>query len=297
MAALQISPAQAGALSGDVTRRHVGRLSRAADAHQAAAVPPAEPPAAPDLPRLQALHAALRADLDAKVGPTLAPLLAVDLDHCADRLGRALVAGARYREPAAAALMSAAAALGARWLADERLCIGRADEGEEGDGHEVDLPVVPESDEPQDLRHWAEASWGDRFRHAAKRGRALQPPLRYALRQAIERGYTAETLRNLADIVFRPDEAEALARFVGEERALLAAAGLDHRTLGDRRIESLCIAGDFCFGLGRLVRIAAGRLPGPGEPLRGVDTAAKPDADALYTFLGEALHALAEHPQ
>lgn len=298
MSALQISPEQSSALSDDVVRRHTLKLTRKADARMPTpdAVPADAPPAAP---RLKALHAVLRADLDTRFGP-VAEHLAVDLDHCADQLALALSAGAAYREPAAAALMTAAAALGARWLGDERLCIDRSDEGEEGDGNELSVRALPEPHEPADVRAWAEASWASRFQLASRRSRELLVPTRYAMGRAIALDFNTESLRSLADAVFEPTEVEALTRFLAEERGLLAAAGLDSRSLGDRRIESLCIAADLVYGLGRFVRLATAALSrsrppaAPGVPPTGNPTA---DAESLLTLLRKALHAVAEQPE
>ena len=310
MAGLQISRQQAGELSDDVVRRHALTLTRQTDAQLITAAPmPADAP--PAAARLSALHAVLRSDLDAKTGP-VAKYLAVDLDHCAGQLALALQAGAASREPAAAALMSAAAALGARWLGDERLCIARTDaeddeddedDGDAGDSAADAVWAQPEPREPEELRQWAEASWSGRFQLAARRGRALQVPTRYALRRAIEHGFTAESLRSVADAVFEPAEVDALTRFLTEERELIAGAGLDSRSLGDRRVESLCIAGDLVFGLGRLVRLARAATIAEQPPTTptatGVPSAgpAAPDADRQFNHLRKALHALAEHPE
>ena len=301
MAGLRISPKQAGALSDDVVRRHALALAQQADARMRMqqAVPENSPSA---LARLAALHAALWADLDTNCGAA-AEYLAVDLDHCAAQLALALQAGAVYREPAAAALMSAATALGALWLGDERLCIDRRDKGDKGDEGENDKPVLrllPQPHEPDELCAWAQASWASRFQLASQRSRELLAPTRYAMGRAIALGFNAESLRSLADAVFEPDEVAVLSRFLVEERGQLAIAGLGGRSLGDQRIEVLCIAADLVFGLGRFVRLAttalakARSLTAPGEQAHGASIA---DIEPLLNHLRKALHALAEQPE
>ncbi len=272
MPSLRISEQQAAELSDDLVRRHARSLSRRAGDRAAADEPlPADLPA--DAGRLKALHAVLRSDLQAKAG-AVAPFLAVDLEHCARQLLRALQAGAAYRETAAAALMSAAASLGASWLSDERLCV---------DGDES-VPALPEPREAGDLRKWAEASWAERHRLASRRNRAVQMQVRYALSHAIEGGnIDSIALRSLADAVFDFGDQERLRRFLDAERALIAAARLDSASLGDRRVESLCLAGDLAFGLGRFVRLAASVETGKGPPV-----------DTLLDHLGKALDALAK---
>ena len=301
MAGLQISRQQASALSDDVVRRHALTLTRQADAQLLVAAPmPADAP--PAAARLAALHAVLRADLYNQTGP-VAEYLTVDLDHCAGHLALALQAGAAYREPAAAALMSAAAALGARWLGDERLCIDRGEEGEEGEEGDDDVtgvPALPEAREPDELRAWAETSWAARFQRASRRSRDLMLPTRYAMGRAIALGFSAESLRSVADAVFEPTELEALTRFLAEERGLIAAAGLDSRSLGDRRIESLCIAADLVYGLGRFVRLATASLAKDRPPAApGVSPigASAADTEPLYTHLRKAVHAVAEQAE
>ena len=304
MAVLRISPKQAGALSDDVVRRHALALAQQADARmRMQQAGPENSPSA--LARLAALHAALRADLDTNCGAA-AEYLAVDLDHCAAQLALALQAGAVYREPAAAALMSAATALGALWLGDERLCIDRhdkGDKGDEGDEGENDKPVLrllPQPREADELCAWAQASWAARFQLASQRSRELQAPTRYAMGRAIALGFNTESLRSLADAVFEPDEVAVLSRFLVEERGQLAIAGLGGRSLGDQRIEVLCIAADLVFGLGRFVRLAttalakARSLTAPGEQAHGASIA---DIEPLLNHLRKALHALAEQPE
>ena len=89
-------------------------------------------------------------------------------------------------------------------------------------------------------------------------------------------------LRSIADTVFGPDEVERLTRFLEDERGLLASAALDARTLGDARIERLCIGCDLVYGLGRFVRLA--------QAFRSTML----DIDRMETQLREALDALAE---
>lgn len=272
MPSLRISEHQAAELSDDMVRRHAVALGRRTDARAAGneTVPAGLPP---DAPRLKALHLVLRGDLQQQSGEA-APYLAVDLEHCARQLLRALQAGAVYRETAAAALMSAAAGLGASWLGDERLCV---------DGHQA-VPALPDPVEPAALREWAEASWADRHRFASQRSRALLLAVRYAIARVNERdGFDAQGLRSLADVIFEAAEEDRLRRFLASERGLLMAAGLDARTHGDRRVESLCLAGDLAFGLGRFVRLAlAARAAGPGT-----------SDDALLPHLRKAFDVLA----
>ncbi|WP_418315443.1 hypothetical protein [Piscinibacter sakaiensis] len=274
MPSLRLSEQQVAELSDDMVRRHALDLNRRTGQRVAA---DRQPPAAglpAAAPQLKALHAELRAQLQQKAGGA-APHLVVDLDHTARQLLRALQAGAGYREPAAAALMTAAAALGALWLGDDRLCI---------DG-EQSVPPLAEPVEATALRDWAEASWAERHRFASRRAHALQLPVRYALAHAVESGgFDSQTLRSIADAVFDASQQDSLRRFLGAERALIAAAGLDAQTIGDRQVEAVCLAGDLAFGLGRFVRIAvAARSAGQAA-----------SADALTDHLREALDALAD---
>jgi hypothetical protein len=303
MAGLQISQSQASALSAELVGRHARQLGRGVD-HRLGQTPapsgnttspaagddPSSGPhtLAPAVDRLKALHSLLRAELEGKAGPA-APFLAIDLDLCAQQLMKALQAGWTYREAAAAGQMSAAAALGLRWLGDERLCMP-ADPLAFNDPDAGPPPPapLPEPTEPHEQVAWAHASWSARFAAAAERAEALWVPVRYALDHALAQArvgaITSEALRSLADAVFSAEQAEHLSRFMAEERTLLAAAGLDAARLGDRRVESLCIAGDLAFGLGRCVRLARAATPASaGVP-----------PDRLVQHLREALHALAE---
>ena len=293
MAGLQISQSQASTLSAELVARHARTLSEGVDAHlsQAGAQSDGEPATVGtprDAGRLKALHAKLRADLATKAGEA-APFLAIDLELCARQLLRALQAGWVYREQAAAGQMSAAAALGLRWLGDERLCLP-ADPLAHDDPDTGELLPEPlhEPTEPHEFFAWAQASWSARFAAAAERAEALWVPARYALDHALAQArvgpITSEALRSLADAVFNAEQGEHLSRFMAEERTLLAAAGLDAARLGDRRVESLCIAGDLAFGLGRCVRLARAAVPAvAGGP-----------PDRLVNHIREALHALAE---
>jgi hypothetical protein len=289
MAGLQISQSQASALSGELVVRHARALSHGVDAHLHQTGQGADPPrkdAAPGATRLKALHAVLRADLFTKAGNP-APFLAIDLDQCAQRLDLALQAGWTYREHAAAGQLSAAAALGLRWLGDERLCLP-ADPLTDPDPESPATEALPEPIGPEALLAWADTSWSARFALAAQRAEALWVPVRYALDHALAQARVGpippDALRSLADAVFTAEQVEHLTRFIATERALLAQAGLDGTRLGDRRVESLCIAGDLAFGLGRCVRLAlaAGPAGAGGAP------------DRLVNHLREALHALAE---
>ncbi|MEO8281353.1 MAG: hypothetical protein ABI564_16770 [Ideonella sp.] len=294
-------------MSTDLVQRHASLLSRRADA-QMPAVDPAnnELPAA--APRLKALHGVLRSELPAKAGAA-ARFVAVDLDHCARQFFLALKAGAAFREPAAAALMSSAAALGARWLGDERLYTRglEADDDADFDGNpdhqgmaEVLFETLPEPVDPGQLKAWAETSWAARFRQASRRNRGMRVQTQYALTHAVANDFSPQALRTIADAVFRPDEIECLTRFMGQERSLIAAAGLDSKSLGERHIESLCIGADLVFGLGRFVRLAQaataqGQLAANGSnPSASV---AVPNDEHLNNHLREALNALAEQPQ
>ena len=293
MAGLQISQSQASTLSAELVSRHARTLSHGVDAHLSQAgtdTEPARADAPPAADRLAALHAVLRRDLGAKAGEA-APFLAIDLDLCAQQLYRALQAGWVYREQAAAGQMSAAAALGLRWLGDERLCLPAdplAYNDPDPDAGPPARSPLPAPTEPHELFAWAEASWSARFSAAAERAEALWVPVRYALDHALAQDrlgiIPGEALRSLADAVFTAEQVEPLSRFMAEERSLLAAAGLDAARLGDRRVESLCIAGDLAFGLGRCVRLARAAVPASsgGPP------------DRLVHHLREALHALAE---
>lgn len=304
MPALQISQQQSAAMSTDLVARHAASLIRRADQNM-----PVIDPATADLPasapRLKALHTVLRAELPAKAGAA-APYVGIDLDHCARQLFLALKAGAAFREPAAAALMTSAAGLGARWLGDERLYTrGLEDDDEpELDGDRGDagslLEALPEPIDPGQLKSWAETSWAARYRFASKRNRGMRVPTRYALTQAIAAEFSPHGLRTIANAIFRPDETDRLARFLDEERRLLATAGLDSRSLGDRRVESLCVGADLMFGLGRFVRLARAASARALAAANGATPAAgseKPDVEQLITHLQEALNALAEQPR
>lgn len=305
MPALQITQQQSSAMAADLVRRHAALLTRRADANMPA-VDPALTDLPPAAPRLKALHTVLRSELPAKAGPA-APFVAVDLDHAARQIFLALKAGAAFREPAAAALMTAAAALGARWLGDERLytrgldaeAIDPADPERRAGAVDAFEPL-PEPVEPAALKAWAETSWAARYGQASRRNRGMRVQTRYALTHAMTTGFTPQTLRTIADAVFRPDEVDRLTRFLGEERALLAAAGLDGQALGDRRVELLCVGGDLVYGLGRFVRIAQAAsattqpVAGAGAPTAGP---AVPDVESLNNHLREALNALAEQPR
>ena len=291
MAGLQISQSQASTLSAELVARHARTLSHGVDAHLSQAgtdTDPARANAPPAAERLAALHAVLRSNLGDKAGEA-APFLAIDLDLCAQQLHRALQAGWVYREQAAAGQMSAAAALGLRWLGDERLCLPADPLAyNDPDAGPPAWSPLPAPTEPHELFAWAEASWSARFSAAAERAEALWVPVRYALDHALAQDrlgiIPGEALRSLADAVFNAEQVEPLSRFMAEERTLLAAAGLDAAHLGDRRVESLCIAGDLAFGLGRYVRLARTAVPASsGGP-----------ADRLVQHLREALHALAE---
>ncbi len=306
MPSLQISELQTSALSADLVWRHTQSLSRRADANMPApgTVPSDLPPAAP---RLKALHAALRSELPAKAGAA-APFVAADLDRCARQLLLALKAGATFREPAAAALMSSAATLGARWLSDERLYTrgleaddeAEPDRGSSAQGTDhVRCEALPDHLEPAELKAWAERSWAAHYRQASRRNRDMRVQTQYALVHAMANEFSTQSLRTIADAVFRPDEIEGLTRFLREERSLLAAAGLDNRSLGDRRIEMLCIGADLVFGLGRFVRLAQvesarDQPAGPGTTSAGT---AEPQVEQLNNHLREALNALAEQPR
>ena len=310
MPALQISQQQSAAMSTDLVRRHASLLSRRADA-QMPVIDPAMADLPSSAPRLKALHSVLRSELPAKAGAA-APFIAIDLDHCARKLFVALKAGAAFREPAAAALMSSAAALGARWLGDERLFtrgLESADEpdlerreGQQGIA-DVSLHALPDSLEPDSLKEWAETNWAAHYRQASQRNRGMRVQTQYALAHAVANDFSPQALRTIADAVFRPDEIEGLTRFLGEERSLLAAAGLDSKALGDRRIEMLCTGADLVFGLGRFVRLAQAAT---AQTVKAHATAneTKPsatpvglDAERLNIHLREALNALAEQPR
>lgn len=286
---LQISNDQDSTLSADLVKRHAQALEkRVADRLTADGPAPADAP--PGLARLKALHAVLRNQLDADAGDA-APIVAVDLDHCARQLASALTAGAMLREPAAAALMWAAALLGARWMGDERLCAhGPQDDDveplpaarHEATGTSATAEPLPEPADAAGLRDWAEGHWGERFRLASRRSEALRVPTRYAIEHAMSADFAPAGLRTIADAVFGAGEVERLTGFLETERGLLVSAALDARSLGDPRIERLCIGGDLVYGLGRFVRLAQAFRSAP------------PDIDHLEMQLREALNALAE---
>lgn len=204
---------------------------------------------------------------------------------CARSLALCLEAGVPWRDARAAALLHAAAGLGAQWFQDDRL-LPAAEQ----------LAVDPA--QALGLRPLLAQPQGRRFKRAALRADALAPGLRMGLRQALEADCSDAALQHLVELAFAPPEGpgdpdETAAeepvdideltppwppeaqRFIDHERRLQAQSGVT-----DPATARLCLAGDLAFGLGRCVRllqVAATATPRPSAPL--IDT------------LREALHA------
>ena len=256
MAALTFTHLQMQALSQSLAQQRADALAGGVDA--VLAERGTATTAAPEA-RLQALCALTLAPL---AGNPAAAALSVDVAHAAMLLQHALDAGAPYRETHAAAMLAAAAALGALWFIDPRLL--RGDEGLSNTEADADT-----------VRQLADPALGGRFETASARALRLAPRLQHALREAAADDWSPAALRLIADAAWDDGSDPGwLERFVGRERRLIDAADIT-----DGRLTALCIAGDLAFGLGRCVRLL-GRAP------------AGHDAAALADHLQGALHGL-----
>lgn len=212
--------------------------------------------------------------------PPGARLAAADVQLTAQGLDQALAQGAPWRDTRAAALLHAAAALGAHWFIDQRL-LTLADR----------LPALPPG-----LSPWPAliaAPQGARFQRAARRERHLRPGLRAALFPLLGPAEpTPQRLQPMLWAAFSPagDEAdptddadsdpreaavhsdtpalppgvrEEAQAFVAHARAALAEAGASTPALS-----LIGVAADLAFGLGRGARWLAMAPPGLDAPSR-----------------------------
>jgi hypothetical protein len=234
--------------------------------------------------RLQALAAEVLAQVQP---PELAPMVAVDLQQARSWLQLGLAQGVVYREARCAALLHAAAALGALWFVDDRL--------------------LPPPQQPPLSASLADSmagllagAQGARFKCAADTERQRRVGLRRALGRVLQEGATPESTQMLLAAAFNAVNAAteadadqeddsppaldnlgsaAAQRFISHERRLMEQAGI-----APGPVHTLCLAGDLAFGLGRCVRwlVAAG----PGR-----------DETARLAHLRELIHGLAGRTQ
>ena len=174
------------------------------------------------------------------------PWLALEVDAAEQQLLEVQGAGLPWDEPLAAALLHAAAALGAGWPADLRLCEG-------GHAPEASLLALWRAVRPA-------ADIAARLDAAMARAEALQAPCADALARWLAEPQAPRARQRLRRAAFGDDDSRSAA-FEAAETAALAAAGLHDTTL-----RTWCIAGDTAYGQGRCVRIAkraagAGRHP------------------------------------
>ncbi|MBH9578662.1 hypothetical protein [Inhella proteolytica] len=204
------------------------------------------------------------------VSEGLAPnetLAARDVQQAAQWLQMGLEAGAPWRDTRAAALLNAAAALGALWFVDGRLLPGARQ-----------LPLQPTL--PVTMAQLLAQEQGLRFKQAAMRERELRAGLHLAWQRALAQELGDAALLELARTAFAPhaeprddapepefeDEALPLSpdaqAFLSHEQRLAQMAGLEGSP-----VARLCLAGDLLLGLGRCVRLATTLPPDSREPL------------------------------
>lgn len=187
----------------------------------------------------------------------LGAAIGVDVRQTSQWLALALAEGVRLDEPRAAALLHAAAALGALWFVDDRLL--RPPE---------QLPVQPTL--AATMVQLLGQAQGERFRVAGAAELQLRPGTQLWLRQVLAAPDDPDAARALATAAFRawhdeaaPDDQEldpaqpgpaqqALQRFMQRERTLATQAGIT-----DAALQRLCGAGDLALGQGRCVRLLA----------------------------------------
>jgi len=217
--------------------------------------------------------------LQQRVTRGLAPdqaLAACDVQQAAQWLQMGLEAGAAWRDTRAAALLNAAAALGALWFVDGRLLLASQQ-----------LPLQPTL--PATMAQLLAQAQGARFKQAATCERQLRAGLHLAWQRAMAQGLGDAALMELVRSAFaaplEPGEdapeldvedgasplPPAAQTFLSHEQRMVQLAGLE----GDPVVR-LCVAGDLLLGLGRCVRLAATLPPDSREPLlkEAIDAAA-----------------------
>ncbi len=208
--------------------------------------------------------------LQVLVARGLAPgqaLAACDVQQAAQWLHMGLDAGAPWRDTRAAALLNAAAALGALWFVDGRLLPAARQ-----------LPLQPTL--PATMAQLLAQAQGMRFKQAAVREHQQRAGLRLAWQRAAAEELSDAALLELARVAFAPpvdaredapepefeDDALPLSpeaqTFLSHEQRLAQQAGLEGGP-----VARLCLAGDLLLGLGRCVRLAATLPPDSREPL------------------------------
>lgn len=200
--------------------------------------------------------------------PATARLAAADVQQAARGLDLALAAGTPWREARAAALLNAAAALGAEWHVDQRL-LGAAERATPAEG----------DDEATAWSAFFSAAQGQRFQTAARRECHLRPGLRTALMPLLgPDDPSPQRMQPLLRAAFSPASADAdkdededavpveapahvdhpalppgvreeAQAFVATARARLAQAGIV-----EPNTALLGVAVDLAFGLGRGAR-------------------------------------------
>lgn len=262
---MQFSPEQMQQMERNLLQRKAREWSARVDE----ALPPAQRGEA--LARLGALQE--------RVTHGLAPaeaLAACDVQQAGQWLQLGLQAGAPWRDTRAAALLNAAAALGALWFVDGRLLPGSRQ-----------LPPLPTL--PATMAQLLAQVQGLRFKQAAVRERQLRAGLQQAWQRAVAQDLGDAALLELARVAFAPpvepsedapepeweDGALPLSpdaqTFLSHEQRLAQQAGLEGGS-----VARLCLAGDLLLGLGRCVRLAATLPPDSREPLlkEAIDAAA-----------------------
>jgi hypothetical protein len=178
-----------------------------------------------------------------------APWLMLEIDHATAALQDTLADGMPYDEVLAAALLSGAAAIGAGWPGDPRLCTA---------GTELAASL-------RALWRSSSGCVAARLTAAMERAETLHAPGADALARWLADRAAARAARNLRRAVFGDADAPGATVFEAAE-----AAALDAADLHDAALRGLCIAGDMAFGQGRCVRVACAAVAAGRPPFHDV---------------------------
>jgi len=224
-------------LSDAIAQRHASEVRRTVDRRADALRGGRNAP----LARLRGLRdlVAEKCEASGTSGRYLVP----ELDFAAALLRSELEKGASCNESRIEALLSAAVALGAWWFIDSRLLELR----------DFFSPAGGPPNQPSGL---LALDLGKRFELATAQAQSRSVAATHALKEALKDGCSQAAMRALCEAVFDAQRPDALAHFMNNEKLLL-----QHARIAAPSLQTLCLAGDLAFGMGRCVRLLSQFCP------------------------------------